>query len=393
VIFIMELVLRISADRLRACASGWIWFDAIIVSFGTLELMDVGELNFNATLLRCARLARMMRVLRIIRLIRYFDSLYLLIKSIQASVGALVWSFVCLLSVQAAVGLGITQLLYPFMTDENIDYERRILVYGYFGTLLRMMVTMFEITIGNWVPSCRDLMDNVSDWFGLFYILYTCCLMFAVVRVITAVFITETQRVVSNDDAIAVRQKEKERKAYLQRLKLMFKELDASGDGYVSYDEFEEAFKLPVMQTWLSTLDVNVHELEHLFKLLDTGSGEIEIDEFIQGVSRLKGSASSIDVVTILKTVNALEGKLDKALANLPGEIARSWGLSKHGHGHVDIHSAANSGCRSWVSRKINLSPEDGHLDPIRDVAAEWRFEKLHEGGNGEETSDDISHV
>ncbi len=57
------------------------------------------------------RLSRMLRALKIIKVVRAFDSLYLLIRSIQASVGALIWSFVLLIFIQIASGMVLAQLL------------------------------------------------------------------------------------------------------------------------------------------------------------------------------------------------------------------------------------------------------------------------------------------
>jgi len=345
-VFLLELLCRIAADRYGSVASAWIWFDAIIVTFGLVKILDANPEwgKFDPTLMRLARFARMMRVLRIIRLIRAFDSLYLLLKSIQASVGALIWSFVCMVSLQIGCGLVLMQLLNPQLSDEDRSMDERIEIFNYFGTFLRMLVTMFEITIGNWVPSCRFFMDHVTEWFGMFYILYTCCLCFAVVRVITAVFITETSRVISNDDALAVRQKENEKRAYLYRLKSMFVELDTSGDGFIDYAEFDAAFnnESSVMKTWLAALGVDAYELEHLFNLLDNGEGRIEIEEFVAGISRLKGAASSIDVVTIMKNVNLLSVKMDMLLQQRSNRHSRHSVHSMYGEAsHIVQHQSS----------------------------------------------------
>ena len=40
-----------------------------------------------------------------------------------------------------------------------------------------------------------------------------------------------------------------------------------------TFEALKAFFNDPLMKTWLATLDVNVHELEHLFRLLDTGTG------------------------------------------------------------------------------------------------------------------------
>lgn len=40
------------------------------------------------------------------------------------------------------------------------------LVYTYFGTFSRSLLTMFEITLANWPPVCRALTENVTEpWF------------------------------------------------------------------------------------------------------------------------------------------------------------------------------------------------------------------------------------
>jgi len=330
--FVIELSMRLIAGRSQAFRQFWIWFDSLIVVFGLLELLENNPaIVFEPSILRLVRLARMMRVFRLVEMIRAFDSLYLLVRSIQASIGALIWSFVFLVALQVAGGLCISQLLKPYWSNEDNDFESRLLIFKYFGTFGRMMVTMFEITIGNWVPSCRALMDNVTDWFALFYILYTCCFCFAIVRVITAVFITETQRVVSNDDKIAMRKKEKEKEAYLSRLRHMSAELDASGDGRVSYEEFADFIHRDEMKMWLATLEINAHELDNLFKLLDNGEGEIEVEAFINGVSRLKGPATSIDVVTILKTVNTINARVNQLGAHFDKQFPHSGSLQSLG--------------------------------------------------------------
>merc|ERR1712110_1383941 len=94
-----------------------------------------------------------------------------------------------------------------------------------------MGVTMFEIHLANWSPACRVLVDEVSEWYGVFFIAYRCLAGFAVLNVINAVFIQQTMQVAQGNRDIMIMQRQKQQEQYKKRLKDVFKRLDTSGDG------------------------------------------------------------------------------------------------------------------------------------------------------------------
>jgi len=201
------------------------------------------------------------------------------------------------------------------MEDPSRDLDGRKLVFGYFGTFGRTFVTMYEISIGNWAPVCRMLMEEVSGWFGLFFILYSCTLCFAVVNVIRAVFIAETGRIAASDDQIAVMRREQNKEMLAKKLQLIFEELDESGDGFVNQREFK-LLADTVMKKYMSTLDVDVDDVKQLFKILDEGDGNISCEEFCKGIVKVKGQAKAIDMIKVAKCVRRIESKVDIAIAN-----------------------------------------------------------------------------
>eukprot|EP00747_Dinoflagellata_sp_TGD_P154022 gnl/TRDRNA2_/TRDRNA2_177455_c0_seq7.p1 gnl/TRDRNA2_/TRDRNA2_177455_c0~~gnl/TRDRNA2_/TRDRNA2_177455_c0_seq7.p1 ORF type:complete len:709 (-),score=100.13 gnl/TRDRNA2_/TRDRNA2_177455_c0_seq7:162-2288(-) len=310
--FLVELALRVIVLRGRALRCGWLWFDFIILACGILDWFAP---ILNPTMMRVVRLARMIRVLKFVRMVKAFNSLFLLIRSIEASVSSLFWSFALLVTVQTAMGMMVHQILRGFLADESQDVEVRRQVFSYFGTFSRSMLTMFEITLVNWSVSCRLLINNVSEWFLLFYIIYCCMFCFALVRVITAVFVAETSRVALADDEMAMMKKQRMKEEVGEKLRDIFHELDDSGDGLVSWDEFQTLLSDSVMKTLLSTLDLDANDVATLFELLDDGDHKIAIDEFVNGVNRMKGQAKSIDVVTLLKQVSQLDTKLNVLLS------------------------------------------------------------------------------
>merc|ERR1719469_167390 len=94
------------------------------------------------------------RLLRVLHWIRMLDSLFLLIKSIEASMSILLWSLVLLIFVMMVLAMMIGQSLTPFMRNEEADESSRQLVYEKWGTFLRALTTMFAIPLANWAPIC-----------------------------------------------------------------------------------------------------------------------------------------------------------------------------------------------------------------------------------------------
>jgi len=313
VVFILELLTRILVLKRKAFKNGWIWLDTILVMLGLLDLVLSGtnaQSGVDPTVFRMLRIVKIVRMAKLVRKLKTFDSLLLLIKSLSASANALLWSFLLLVMVQIAVGISLAQILSGHINNEKNPLEGRREVFSLFGTFTLTMVTMFESTVGNWIPPCRVLMEYVSEAYGMFYILYRCMFCFALVNVIRAVFITETSRVAQADDAVAMLKKERMAEEYSEKLKDLFNELDDSGDGLITWHEFSQLLEDDVLKKYVSTLDLEVSDLAQLFKLLDDGDGAISAEEFCKGVARVKGPARSIDVVSLGNMVKRLDNKV-----------------------------------------------------------------------------------
>jgi len=313
-IFILELVLRVVSDPTRAWKSRWIWLDFFLVSSDILNATGVTTGNLDPKVMRTVRLFRMVRVLKIVRTVNSFDALYVLIRSLQASLSALVWSFAVLLLIQVAVGIVLSQLLHDFIASDAPE-DARARTFGYFGTFGRTIITMFEIALGNWVPTCRFLTDNVNPWFMIFYLLYRCCFFFAVVRVITAVFITETNRAVASDDELAIRKKKRSQDQYTAKVKEIFEELDTSGDGKISHEEFKRITEDGLLTDWSSLLGIDTTDVARLFKLLDNGDGEIDMQEFLAGLKHMNTDTKKFDIASLSQMLDVLTFKVDLLIA------------------------------------------------------------------------------
>jgi Ca2+-binding EF-hand superfamily protein len=170
-----------------------------------------------------------------------------------------------------------------------------------YGTSSKAVYTLFEVTLsGCWPNYARLLIEDVSALYVIFFILYIMCVVFALIRIITALFLKDTMDQANGDMAVQVELKKNQKAAFEDKLLQLFEEADTSGDGSLSFEEFATIFENPSVVAWCSSIDIEINEIHALFELLDDGDGKISVYEFVHSMSRLKGNASSQDVVAIL---------------------------------------------------------------------------------------------
>merc|ERR1712146_443324 len=149
------------------------------------------------------------------------------------------------------------------------------------------MLSVFELTLGNWVPITRFVWEKGPYYSGYFLLLYRAFVGEAAMKVITAIFIMETFKSAQSDDELMIQQKDREIKKYVKKMHLLFREAD-SGNGYLCYQEFCDVINDPRLNVWLKTMNIDVHDAEVVFKLLDDGDAKLSATEVVSGFSKMK---------------------------------------------------------------------------------------------------------
>jgi len=318
VIFLVELTIRFLGYRLRWFKSLWNYADVVIVVTGIVEWVMPEAVAVDPTMLRLLRFAKLMRIVRVLRSHNVLESLHLLVVCLRACAQTLFWSMCVLLLIQVIAALFLSQLVRPFLDDpaQDVDVQRQ--VFGYYGTFWRSLVTMFEVSLANWAPACRLLLDNVGEGYGWFFLIYRCVIGFAVLSVIQAVFIQQTMKTAQQDMEFVMRQKASEKQRLIKKLQDVFQKIDRSGCGAVSWHEFQRHLTGTTMRTLLSALDVDAGDTSNIFQLMDDGDGMLTAQEFVTGVISLKGSAKAFDLVTALANLRRIERKVDIVLNGIP---------------------------------------------------------------------------
>ncbi|CAE8700050.1 unnamed protein product [Polarella glacialis] len=293
-IFCIDVAFRIAVLRLKFWSVAINWLDFAVVA--TSLVTSVQRLPISPMYLRLLRVGKLARALRMVTTAGALQSLELLLKCLVSSVNMLCWSFVLLIFLQSIAGMIIANLARDFISDENNDRETRREVFVYYGTFTRTFLTMFEILFANWAPACRVLVDNVSEWFSIFFLLYRCVIGFAVINVLNAVFVQQTLTAAAADEELSFKQKQKDQVKYTQKVKKLFESVDVSSNGLITFDEFAALVESPKLKFWMGQLELEYHDMLGLFEMLDDGDGEISLDEFVEGAGRLKGTAKTIDL-------------------------------------------------------------------------------------------------
>lgn len=311
-LFAIELILKMIGLRKEFLTHLWNWFDSALVLMWLVEnILASSALDFDSDFLRLLRLIRLMRLVRIARTVQGFDALVVMTTALQGCIAALFWVAVLLLIVQVVFSLLLGQILTMTMEDQTLPLETRQELFKYFGSFPNAMLTMFEITLGNFIPVTRMLHDHVSSYWMIFSIAHKVSLGFACLAVVNGVFISETFKVAHADDAILMREAKSFNKVRKKKMIDFFDYADVSQNGTISSDEWKAVLGHEKVRHWFSGQGLNMYDAGEVFRLLETDSdGVLTTDELVSGFGRLQGQAKNLDVALLRRDIATLEGQM-----------------------------------------------------------------------------------
>jgi len=298
-VYLLELLVRIGVYGPRFVQQYSNLMDAFIVTFSCLDgfvLQKLSVRTVNLSVLRLARLTRIFRVAKFLRGAAMFSELRILIATLCVAMRGIIWSVVLLAGIVIAGGIIMAQLAFNFIDNDAIPRERRIWLYEHFGTTFQSIYTMFECTFtGGWRFFSRPLIQEVHYLFAIFWISWIILVNFMTMRVVGALFLKSTLAIANQSDERLAMQAQREKKAIAEKIEVLFKAADESGDGCLGPEEFEAMLEKPEVINDFAEMGLDMDELFALFSVLSSDDGTADYEEFMNGALAMTASSPQLD--------------------------------------------------------------------------------------------------
>jgi Ca2+-binding EF-hand superfamily protein len=335
------------------CGSNWLWnwLDAVIVLSSLIEVgIEVveevtgggghnGGSFTNLRIVRIIRVTRFVRIGRVVRIMRFIRALRTLVYSIGCTLKSLIWSLILLALIVYVFAIIVTQSSDAWLTSEaellvpadsgtgcgivlsdSQAYVRDVnSIRRMYGSLSTSMFTLFKAVSGglDWHEAI-DPLDRLGWPYTAIVTLYVTFVIFAVLNVITSVFCQSAIESAQHDAEMAIQNQIQNKQFFIDRVTRLFKDMDKRDSGQITLQEFEDHLESEHVQAYFATLELNTADAWTLFKLIDSDETDvIDIEEFVMGCLRLKGSARSIDVAKLMSDSRQLQ----RALQSFSGHV------------------------------------------------------------------------
>eukprot|EP00927_Polykrikos_kofoidii_P040923 TRINITY_DN3488_c0_g1_i1.p1 TRINITY_DN3488_c0_g1~~TRINITY_DN3488_c0_g1_i1.p1 ORF type:complete len:664 (+),score=139.47 TRINITY_DN3488_c0_g1_i1:103-2094(+) len=329
--------------------------------FGETVVRPADHSSFRAVrVLRVIRILRLMRLMRLVRLMRIFMELRMIANLIAGTTRSLLGAIMMLLLVLFLAGVCVTEEVMLARQTDSLENDGRL--ESHFGSLDRTMLTLYQGTSNGilWGMLADELESSISYVMVWFLCLYIVFFSFAMVNIVTGIFVKQSMEAAQ----------ESQDSAMVQQINNMF----TSSDGKVNFtfDYFKGMLKHPDMVDLLKAINIDPSEAPLLYQLLDDNAdGLLDYEEFINGALRLRGPAKSLEFAIFMKEFGAMNAFLTTKLNVLEttlrdfndrlAEVKRS--------NEAVIHGATGAGQDFlWDPQLILHSAEGASRTPSREI-------------------------
>jgi voltage-gated sodium channel len=310
IFFSIELLLRLIVYNWTMFFVSENWLDIFLVSIGTFSAWIAGPMNLDLDFLRKLTVLRTLRLTRLGRAVRHrpeFQDMWALMKGLTDSFETLFWTYImigCVLYLFAIIGTYLIGNLASF-EDDPIAEE-------YFKDVPRAMLTLFQVmTLDSWTGIMRPLMKKEA-WVCWYFIIFITVGTFVLMNLIIAVVVENAFENANEDSEEVARQMEEKKTAELEDLRKTFRSMDEDESGTINREELMKSMRErhDIRQKFRS-LDIKPTDIDEIWQILDDGSGEISIYDFVDGIRRLQGEAKSKDIIRLQRELKILQNSAE----------------------------------------------------------------------------------
>ena len=269
----------------------WNKFDFVIVGLSLIdwivELAGAGLRSGGIVVV--LRVLRLLRVLRSLRTLKTSSSLMVLMESIGEALMPTTSVLIIILILFYIFAILFTELVGKASHFEDDEY-----VHEHFGTVGNSLGSLLQIlTLDSWTATVRYVQVN-SENMGYILLVWALYVVFIVLaplmmlNCLNAIFVEGVITKITHKKLEKLKADLNAKQELAERLKRIFKDLDKSGDGFVTTNELDDAIETTDVLPQIKRLGLKRHHLEAMFVTADdNGDGQIDCVEFLRGFSDL----------------------------------------------------------------------------------------------------------
>jgi len=305
----------------------WNIFDAflVLVSWYDIQASLQGEkAEGNVAQLRILRLMKMLKVFRMFQLMRSLKELRLIVGSMMSSMKTMVWAVCLILAVCFMFGICFVQACTNFLEDpvNDIHKEDLLVWWGSVGTSIN---ALFIASMGG--TDWADIADTLKPVGMFYYYLFLCYIGFfltVVTNTLTSLFVESAMAAADKDQAAVVQAELEQKDKYIAKLQGWYDTLDSDGDGFVSLEEFMAQADRAEMIEFCVEMEISIMDVQQFFMVLSSnGRRSVDLETFIIGCIKLRGTAKSIDLMDLYWEHKETADIIHELVATCNTEFAR----------------------------------------------------------------------
>lgn len=332
--YVAEVLLKMFVHRMYFFTNqDWAWnvFDLVIVLWSGLEFTLESALDDTVIDLRFIRVCRVLRVSKILRIFRAFRFLFelrLMVSCVLGSVIPLMWAAVLLVLILMIFSLIFVECMIEVQIDDpNLDPLIVQEINENFGSVWKAMVVLFQSTTGgqDWGGPYDVVSSNAGRIYSFIFLAFITFFVFAFFNIVTSIFVDKAMNLAQNDLEYTRLQRTREEITKARELRAMIAVFDTDRSGTISRTELAGLAKDPQIKDCFDAYDLNIKDADQLFMTVSelVGVDELDIDTFVAGWLKMKGSATSFDQQAIILQMYRLTDMIDLIAKTLDCDVSR----------------------------------------------------------------------
>lgn len=251
-----------------------------------------------------------------------FDNLMAFLNALGKMLDTFVWIFCLLFIFLFSIAVCLVPLLGRGEALEGLDVDTAdiIRVQRYFHDVGTGLFTLFQLTTcDNWDEIANPLIA-INPWWRVFFVFFIGLASWTMMAVLTAEASDRMIEATSVKKENVLLNREKRHKEFIHFLRDAFLDADADGNGLLDKEEFQALMEKDFVTKQMKALGIllSQDELMKAWDMLDVDdSGELTIDEFVDGLGHLQEGLATKHIVNVDYSLKRVERQVEERLSGI----------------------------------------------------------------------------